>query len=201
MNHAILDLQYKNELYGPITSCAESSVREFISSVILACAKISKDVSLVTEREIIGKRGNGPLDYAMLYKKYFIIITEAKKDNLEKGVVQNLAQLVASREEFLYTTSNLNNKRKYMDMAADIFEVPSTGVVSTGKEWLLIRYVLHPEPAVYRSAPFLLPLLGGSPEEMKRHLIILISKLLGAIDLQKRLVDTYTNLKVQKTEH
>lgn len=186
-------------MYDPISECAESSVREFISTVILACAKISKDVRLVADREIIGKRGNGPVDYAMLYKNYFIIITEAKRDDLEKGVVQNLAQLIASREEFLYNASDLNNKRKYMDLAADILEVPSIGLVSTGKEWLLIRYVLHPEPAAFRSAPISLPLVDGSPKEMKRHLMILISKILGAIDIQKQYVDSCNSLKRSKT--
>ena len=102
IQHALVDLMYKNELYGPITDCAEaSSVREYISPVILACAKFAGDVKLSAERKITGKKGNGPLDYAMLYKDFFLLITEAKKDNLNHGVIQNLGQLVASREESL----------------------------------------------------------------------------------------------------
>jgi hypothetical protein len=36
IQHALVDLMYKNELYGPITKCAEASVREYISAAILA---------------------------------------------------------------------------------------------------------------------------------------------------------------------
>ena len=42
IQHALVDLMYTNELYGPITDCADTSVREYIiSAVILACAKIA----------------------------------------------------------------------------------------------------------------------------------------------------------------
>ena len=58
--------------------------------------------------------------------------------------------------------------------------------------------MLFPEPAVFRSSPISLPLIDGTPEELKRHLTFLISKLLGAIDLQKRLIDDNKNKKSQK---
>ena len=105
IQHVLVDLMYKNELYGPITDCAEASVREYISAVILAGAKIAGDVKLSAERKITGKKGYGPLDFAMLYKDFFLLITEAKKDNLNHGVIQNLGQLVASREESLYNVA------------------------------------------------------------------------------------------------
>ena len=78
-----------------------------------------------------------------------------------------------------------------MSMAGDIANVPSTGVASTGKEWVLIRYVLLPQPAVFKSSPISLPLVDGTQEEIKKHLLTLVSKLLGAIDLQKRTVYQY----------
>jgi hypothetical protein len=58
--------------------------------------------------------------------------------------------------------------------------------------------VLLPEPAIFESYPISLPLIDGTPEELKRHFIFLISKLLGAIDLQKRLIDDNKNKKSQK---
>ena len=200
IQHALVDLVYKNELYGPITNCAEASVREYISAVILACAKIAGDVKLSAERKITGKKGYGPLDYAMLYKDFFLLITEAKKDNLNHGVIQNLGQLVASREESLYNLAEPNKKRDYMTMAGDIASVPSTGIASTGKEWVLIRYVMLPQPAVYTSSPMTLPLLDGKLEDIKKHLLTLMSKLLGAIDLQKKAVNQYGLAKEQKRE-
>ena len=87
-----------------------------------------------------------------------------------------------------------------MTMAGDIASVPSTGIASTGKEWVLIRYVMLPQPAVYKSSPMTLPLLGGKLEDIKTHLLTLMSKLLGAIDLQKRAVNQYRLAKEQKRE-
>jgi hypothetical protein len=78
IEHALEDLHYKNKFYGPIiTGCMEeaASVREYISSVLLACARITGDVKLFAELEIVGRKGSGPLDYAILYKKFFLLIT------------------------------------------------------------------------------------------------------------------------------
>ena len=87
-----------------------------------------------------------------------------------------------------------------MTMAGDIASVPSTGIASTGKEWVLIRYVMLPQPAVYTSSPMTLPLLDGKLEDIKKHLLTLMSKLLGAIDLQKKAVNQYGLAKEQKRE-
>eukprot|EP01036_Dinobryon_divergens_P030479 gene30479-39728_t len=171
IKHALEDLHYKNVFYGPITGCLDASDREYISSI--------------------------SLDYAILYENFFLLITEAKKDQLENGIIQNIAQLVASREQFLYNCSSL--KRNYMSMAGDIACIPSTGVVSTGKEWVLIRYVLLPKPAVFKSSPMSLPLGNGSLAELRQYLLLLLSKLLGAIDLQKKLVDERILAKAQKS--
>ena len=73
-------------------------------------------------------------------------------------------------------------------------------MASTGKEWVLIRYVLLPQPAVFKSSPISLPLLNGSRETIRKDLLTLVSKLLGAIDLQKRTVDQYGLAKAQKRE-
>ena len=189
IEHAIEDLHYKNKFYGPITGCLDSSVREYISPVILACARIAGNVKLVAELDIVGRKGKGLLDYAILYKRFFLPITEARKDLLDQGIMQNIAHLIATREE---TLSASNNKRNYLAMTGDISSIPSTGVASTGKEWVLIRYVLLPKPAVFKSSAISLPVIDGSPEELRRHLLGLLSKLLGAIDLLKSLVDEQT---------
>jgi hypothetical protein len=201
IDHAMRDLQYKDQLYGPISDCLEASVREYISAILTAAAMITGHVKLSAEKNITGKRGNGPLDYAMIYKKFFLLITEAKRDQLRVGIVQNLAQLIASREEYLCNLQPKENKRKYMDMAEQIAQVPSTGIVSTGKEWVLIRYVLLPEPTVTKSATLFLPLEAApSAEVLRIHVIALISKILGAIQLQKDAIDSTAYTKVQRLD-
>ena len=88
-----------------------------------------------------------------------------------------------------------------MTMAGDIASAPSTGIArSTGKEWVLIRYVMLPQPAVYKSSPITLPLLEGKLEDRKIHLLTLMSKLLGVIDFQNRAVTQYRLAEDQKRE-
>ena len=57
-----------------------------------------------------------------------------------------------------------------------------------------------PQPAVYISSPMTFPLLDGKLEDIKTHLLTLMSKLLGAIDLQKKAVTQYGLAKEQKGE-
>ena len=133
IDHAVADLKHKDAVYGPITQCAVASVREYISTILIA-----REVKLWSEKEIRGTKATGPLDYAILQKGFHIVITEAKKDNLDSCIVQNLAQMMASTETYLYTTNGM--KRGYLEMAGQIAQVPSTGIVSTGKEWILLRY-------------------------------------------------------------
>ena len=60
IDHALQDLKFKNELYGPITDCVEaSSVREYISAVLVAFAIIAGNVKLSAELNIVGKKANG----------------------------------------------------------------------------------------------------------------------------------------------
>lgn len=98
IDHAVADLKYKDALYGPITACVEDSAREYISTVLTAAAGIATQIDLSADRVINGRRATGSLDYAMLYKNFYIPITEAKRANLNTGVVQNIAQMIASRE-------------------------------------------------------------------------------------------------------
>jgi hypothetical protein len=145
-------------------------VREFISPVLLASAKIAGNVKLAAELNILGKKAYGHLDYAILYKMFFLLITEAKNDDINHGVMQNIGQLLAARDEYLQSLAG-PKKRNYMSTAGDITNIPSTGVASTGDKWALIRYVLLPQPAVFKSPPMTLPSLDDSPEVMKRHLL------------------------------
>ena len=199
IDHAVADLKYKDALYGPITGCVEDSVREYISTILTAAAGIATEIDLIADREINGRRATGSLDYAMLYKHFYIPITEAKRDNLNTGVVQNIAQIIASRETYLF--KNQNRKRKYMDIA-DQAQVPSTGIVSAGKEWMLLRYFLHPEPVVLHSAVYLIPIseicTAETDSELRRHVVVVIGKIVEALNLMKEEIDTNDFTKKQK---
>ena len=71
-------------------------------------------------------------------------------------------------------------------MARRIAQVPSTGIVSTGKEWILLRYYLLPEPYVVQS------------DELRRDVMKVVGMIVGALNLQKEVVDTIPPAKKQK---
>ena len=200
IDHAVADLKFKDAFYGPITDCLEASVREYISTILTAAAGIAKQIKLSAEREISGRKATGPLDYVMLYKKFYIVVAEAKKDQLKSGVVQNVAQMIASRETYLFNTQG--RKRGYLEMAGQIAQVPSTGIVSTGEKWMLLRYILHPVPQVLKSAVYSLPIsdisLAGTDSTLRSKVVALLEKIVGALNLQKEAVDANEFTKVQK---
>jgi hypothetical protein len=200
IDHTVAQLRYTDALYGPITKCAESSVREYISAILSAAAGIAQEVKLSAEKEITGRKASGPVDYCMMYKDFLVVIAEAKKDDLEKGVVQNTAQLVASREDYLF---NVNcKKRGYMEFAGQIEQVPSTGIVTTGKDWLLMRYLLLPTPAIVRSEVYLLPISTTESDTILRsHVLKIVGMIISALKLQKEAVDNNEFMKKNKIVH
>ncbi len=108
------------------------TMREFISPLLVGAVLLNTGVNMVAKNKIIGSLGNGTVDYTLIYKEFNICVVEAKKGAIEKGVAQNIAQLVASREEYC---------RRFKRNAEDICNVPSSGIVSTGEDWIFIRYM------------------------------------------------------------
>lgn len=118
--HALKDLVLKHDLYGNLWEGCEYTRREFISSVLILSAKLA-GVMLAVEEQVEGRLGRGPTDWVALYQSYRICITEGKKDSLSDGVIQNIAQLSACRED-------RNPKRKFNP------DVPSYGIATTYHE-------------------------------------------------------------------
>lgn len=203
IDHTVAQLKFTDALYGPIAECAEASVREYISAILSAAAGIAQGVKLSAEKKITGRKASGPLDYSMIYKDFFVVVAEAKKDNLEKGVVQNVAQLVASRENYLFDVSS--KKRGYMEFAGQIAQVPSTGIVSTGERWLLMRYLLLPAPKIVKSRVYTLPICEISTAEsdvtLRSHVVKIVNMIVSALMLQKEAVDINEFMKKNKIVH
>ena len=203
IDHTVAQLKYTDALYGPISGCAEASVREYISAILSAAAGIAQGVKLSAEKKITGRKASGPLDYSMIYKDFFVVVTEAKNDDLEEGVVQNVAQLVASRENYLFDVSS--KKRGYMEFAEQIAQVSSTGIVSTGERWLLMRYLLLPAPMIVKSSVYNLPICEISTAEsditLRTHVVKIVKMIVCALMLQKEAVDTNEFMKKNKIVH
>ena len=87
-------------------------------------------------------------------------------------------------------------------MARRIAQVPSTGIVSTGKEWILLRYYLLPEPYVVQSDALSIPIVGiqraTTDTELRRDVMIVVGMIVGALNLQKEVVDSIPPAKKHK---
>jgi hypothetical protein len=202
INHTVEQLKSTDALYGPITAFAEASVREYISAILSAAAGIAGNIKLSAVMVITGRLASGPLDYSMLYKDFLIVVAEAKRDQPEKGVVQNVAQIIASREDCVYKVNS--RKRGYMEMAGQIEQVSSTGIVTTAKEWFLVRYLLHPTVQVIKSAAYSLPICDittADAASLRSHVVKIVGMIVGALTLQKEAMDNTEFMKKLKIVH
>ena len=129
LTHAIANLKLKYELYDPIESGCEYTKREFISPILALSAKHA-GVKLACEEQIEGSKGKGPVDWVAKFQQFNICITEGKKDDLDKGVYQNLAQLTAASEAM---------RKRPLPV-----DFPIYGVATTYSGWVFVR--LDPEP-------------------------------------------------------
>ena len=84
------------------TNNSEFTKRDFIGPVLVAAIILMNfsNIKMFSERKIVGKFGNGPLDYDIIYNQFHVCVVEAKKENLVQGIYQNIAQLVACRNNF-----------------------------------------------------------------------------------------------------
>ena len=109
---------------------SEYTMREFISPilivVVLLCTRIWKEMhpdnknmlTLACERIVLGQEAHGPVDYSILFDWFDIVLTEAKKDDLNGGIVQNYLQLKAAKQFTANSIIEFNvygseKKRKY----------------------------------------------------------------------------------------
>jgi len=92
----------------PISGSNEATRCEFISSVIYGIAScFGGKIKVYPQHEISGSHGKGPVDWAIKVGDTIIAITEAKREDLDQGIGQNVIQLQAA--------SQRNKKRSYDD--------------------------------------------------------------------------------------
>lgn len=128
---------------------ANEATKSMIVGVFLAKATrlFKEDLYLAAQRNLSGRRGNGPEDFSVHSRKtydYTLSVTEVKKDDLVQGVAQNIVQL-----ESALTVK----KRKRGPNDVDGEEEPQTnmrsyGIVTDASQWLLIECTLHEDETV-----------------------------------------------------
>ena len=107
----------------------ETTTRSYINPIVIAAAVLSEDITFEEERRIEGPYGNGPVDYAFIYKNSIVCVTEVKDHDMEHGVRQNIAQLAATRSECKRTFSTVDNGNEFTYF----------GVVTTTYRWKLVE--------------------------------------------------------------
>jgi hypothetical protein len=120
--YVTLDFMKRLQAFDMV-SASECTMREFIGPILVsAVVKMQdSDMKICPERNIEGKMGKGPVDYVITFLSFYICVVEAKKDDFEGGVVQNIAQIKASREMFMREDTRKRNCNVWK--ALEIFEI------------------------------------------------------------------------------
>ncbi|CAG8848750.1 18453_t:CDS:2, partial [Gigaspora margarita] len=136
IEYFIQQLKDKAFAFNNKISTNKATVREYISifmTIVVKHIRKYKDstTELHVESELDGSRGYGNLDYEVIIQDVPVLINEAKKHDMEKGVAQNLVQVYTAAETLLG-----KRKREQVD------SLPSMmfGIVTMGHVWRFIRW-------------------------------------------------------------
>jgi len=180
--HALVDLKLKHELCGKLWEGCEYTRREFISSVLILSAKLA-GLTLAVEEQVEGRLGQGPIDWVALYQSYRICITEGKRDALADGVIQNIAQLAAARED-------KNPKRKCSP------EIPSYGIATTYHEWVFLKLTDNPRALFHSTNNFIVISQATLEDSLKD----VAAPIVAIFEQQKKEVDEVSGGPTKKTK-
>ncbi|KAF9189606.1 hypothetical protein BGZ51_009425 [Haplosporangium sp. Z 767] len=124
----------------------EATKSMVVGSFLVAATKLFKeDLYLVSQRDLRGRRGNGPLNFSVHSRSthnYTLGVTEVKKEDFEQGVAQNIVQL----ESALTTTKK--RKRETHAIDGEEEKIRSYGIVTDAEKWILIECTLQKDENV-----------------------------------------------------
>jgi hypothetical protein len=194
------------------TDTSEMTMREFISPVLIGAMMMLETsttistkeypVQLIAKKTITGRQAKGPVDYVMSYKSVYIIVGEAKHQNLMGGLYLNLVQQHSLLEVIANVKVDANSSLKKRKQAFDRALTEATalgtfGIVSTGFQWIFVRIIkpesFHENIGYYSSTYNLLNPTSTFDElnltVLKSQINVLLKKIVSIILHQKRIVD------------
>eukprot|EP00981_Chlorochromonas_danica_P002483 scaffold474_cov169-Ochromonas_danica.AAC.18 len=147
---------------------SEYTCHEFVSPILLYSLNIvmdyleekqdKNDLILCCEKDIVGRRFHGPVDYSIMYSIFDIVLTEAKNSEMTAGLYQNLLQQHASLELLsdMFIDRNVLGKRRrenFLKKYEELKCVATAGIVTTGKVWMFNKVVIDKDDTkyIYRS--------------------------------------------------
>jgi hypothetical protein len=93
------DLKHVLRVVGDPRFKKEAVKRLFINPVLMAIADCFDGLSLDAELPLIGSLGQGVIDYVLAFlEKYYILVTEAKRDEVAAAVAQCVVEMTAVSE-------------------------------------------------------------------------------------------------------
>ncbi|CAG8602839.1 10257_t:CDS:2 [Ambispora leptoticha] len=132
----IKDLEQKRDNFR-VVNANEMTCREFIStfmnSAVTHVRSEENELQLKAEEWLSGSRGYGPVVYSVNLGEIVVLVEEAKKENFEKGVAQNIVQMHSAIEA-------LNRKRKIDETESENVPIIMYGIVTNAIEWYFLRW-------------------------------------------------------------
>lgn len=135
----------------PLQGASEYSKRELISTLLLGALFLVNGVSLGCEKRVVGRYGRGPIDYVFIFRSILILLTEAKLNDLDAGLTQNIMQQQSSRDFLANVFVDADGalfaearKRKFEEISVKLGSFASFGVVTTANTWLFTKIERDP---------------------------------------------------------
>ncbi|RIB15648.1 hypothetical protein C2G38_1562592 [Gigaspora rosea] len=88
LEHVLEDIALKHKTCIHITSANEATRREFIYSVLHGVASCYDEMKVCPEYELSGSHGKGPVDWVIKIGDTIIVVTEAKREDINQGLVR-----------------------------------------------------------------------------------------------------------------
>lgn len=194
----------------PLEGASVYSKRELISPLLLGALFLVNGVSMGCEKRVIGRYGRGPIDYVFIFRSILILLTEAKLNDLDTGLTQNIMQQQSSRD-FLAnvlvdaaggTLFAEARKRKFEEISVMLGSFASFGVVTTANTWLFTkveRDAADGKAIINRSKRVELrltdPQNAAENQTQKGDIALIIGKLVAIIKLQIKAVESSALIK------
>ena len=160
----VQELEARLEAFD-LSETSEVIMREFIGPILVGAIRLlgpDSGIKIRSEQKVAGKKDRGPLDYDLRFKWFHVIVCEAKngKDVVD-AIPQNTAQLVACRQVSLEDQRKKRKRDDQCELDAALEQIPSFGIVSTGRSWIFLKYYKDIEEDMWklkRSVVYHLPL-------------------------------------------
>jgi hypothetical protein len=131
-----------------------------------------------------------------------------KDEDIEGGVAQNDAQLVAGRQVYKYNLQihlpelkAKSKKRKYLEI--NISSIPSFGIVSSGRDWMFQKLCEGKDgtpSTIHKSRVSCIDLITGDRAKIEKEMMVVVRKIVWILTQQKDYVDTHQDAKRVRNE-